>query len=274
MGKIAKRIWSLKQSTKPDTLDIHIYGYVEGDGYDWRTGETIEGETSANHFKNELEKHPDVKHINLYVNSNGGDVMEAMAIRNQLKRHPAHVTGYVDGFACSAASFILTACDKVVMYSNTMQMLHNMWTWVCGDYQELHKAADDLEQISIGNRQAYLEKAGGKLSEEALVRILEDETWLTAHQCLEYGLADEIVDEEKDLTEAQEIAQKVNKTLEKQMNYNRALVALKRQTVKEPDKPSPEPDPEPDPDPEPEPVNQSEKLASLLSALFVPRKEK
>lgn len=267
--KDIKRIWTLKQSTQPDTLDLYIYGYVEGDGYDWWTGETIESDTSANHFKEELAKYPDVKFINLYVNSNGGDVMEAMAIRNQLKRHPAHVTGYVDGFACSAASFILTACDRVIMYSNTMQMLHLMWTCACGNYKDLRKVADDLEQISIGNRQAYLEKANGKLTDEQIVEILDNETWLTADQCLEYGLADEIVDETKDLTEAQQIAQRINKTFEQQISYRKALVALKQKLDEPGSEPEPEPDPEPEPepDPDPEPPVQN-KPKKFIAALF------
>lgn len=248
-----KTIWELKQSTSEDTLDIYIYGYIEGDGW-W-----YESETSANKFKEELAKYPDAKFINLYVNSNGGDVMEAMAIRNQLKRHPAFVTGYVDGFACSAGSFVLTGCDKVVMYSNTMQMLHNMWTWAIGNYKELGKASEDLEQISIGNRKAYLEKAGAKLTEEQLVEILDNETWLTAEQCLGYGLADEIVGEEKDLTEAQQMLQKVNKTIEQQISYNKALVAQ----IRELDQKSTPPEPEP-----PEPPKQN-KPQKLMMALFL-----
>lgn len=230
------RLWEIKQANQPDTLDMYIYGYIEGDGW-WN-----ESETSAKHFQQELAKYPDAKFINLYVNSNGGDVMEAMGIRNQLKRHPAYVTGYVDGFACSAGSFVLTGCDKVIMYSNTMQMLHNMRTLAIGNYKELKKAADDLEQISIGNRKAYLEKARGNLTEEQLIDILDNETWLTAEQCVEYGLADEIIAEEKDLTEAKEIAQRINKTVEQQISYNKALVAQIRELATPAQKQEPEPD--------------------------------
>lgn len=263
---MAKKMWELKQATEKNTLDMYIYGYIEGDGYDWWTGQVIESETSANHFKNELAKYPDAKQINLYVNSNGGSVYEATSIRNQLKRHPATVTAYVDGFACSAASFILTGCDKVVMYSNTMQMLHLMWDCVCGNYKELRKFADDLEQISIGNRQAYLEKGGDKLTEEKVIEILEGETWLTAEECLEYGLADEIVEEEKDLTEAQELAQKVNKTLEQQMNYSKKLVAMKQEIIN-----SKQNEPEPEPEPAPGTEPQENKTQNLLMALFAGR---
>ncbi len=82
--------------------------------------------TSAEFFREELAKYQNVSEIRLYVNSYGGYVYEAMSIRNQLKRYPAKVIGFVDGFACSAASFILTGCDEVRMYSNTMQMIHEM----------------------------------------------------------------------------------------------------------------------------------------------------
>ncbi len=227
MSKEIKRMWQIKQQeNNPNILDMYIYGYIEGDSYDWWTDEVIESETSANYFREELGKHPNATQINLYVNSFGGYVYEAMAIRNQLKRHIAHKTGYVDGFAASAASFILTACDEVKMYSNTMQMIHNAVNVAHGNSTQLRKAADDLDKIMEGNRQAYLEKSNGKLTEEKLIELLEAESWLTANDCLEYGLCDEIINEEKDMTEAKQMLQQVNKTLEQSIAYNKALVAL------------------------------------------------
>ena len=204
-------------------------------------------------------KYPDVKFINLYVNSSGGEVMEAMAIRNQLKRHSAYVTGYVDGFACSAASFILTGCDKVVMYSNTMQMLHDMWTRAIGNYRQLEKASIDLKQISIGNRQAYVEKSNGKLTEDKVAEILLNESWLTAKECLEYGLCDEIVEETKDLSEAKSIAQKMNNTLEQQISYTKALVALAKELVETPKEPI---------NPPVTPAPKENNTQKLIAALF------
>lgn len=227
---MSKKIWELKQSaTDINTLDMYIYGDVQADYFDWWEWQQVESETSANHFRNELAKYPDIKNINLYVNSYGGSVYEAMAIRNQIKRHSAYVTAHVDGFACSAASFILTGCDKVIMYSNTMQMVHNMWNVVAGNAKQLRKAADDLDVIMQGNRQAYLEKSNGKITEEKLMELLDAESWLTASQCLEYGLCDEVVAQEADLTEAKQLLQKVNTSFEQQLSYNRALAAQARE---------------------------------------------
>ncbi len=260
-----KRIWEIKQQAdNPDTIDMYIYGYIEGDYYDWWNDVVVESETSANHFRNELAKYPDVKQINLYVNSFGGYVYEAMAIRNQLKRHPANITGYVDGFAASAASFILTACNEVKMYSNTMQMIHNAINGAYGNSTQLRKAADDLDKIMEGNRQAYLEKSNGKLTEEKLIELLEAESWLTANDCLEYGLCDEVIAEEKDMTEAQQMLQQVNKTIEQTINYNKALVAL----VKEIRQATPV-TPAPTEPKEPEKSQQTaNKPLSMMRALF------
>ena len=232
-----KKIWEFKQAAEPNALDMYIYGYIEGDYYDWWNDEVIESETSANHFRDELAKYPNVTQINLYVNSYGGYVFEAMSIRNQLKRHSANVTAYVDGFAASAASFILTGCNVVKMYSNTMQMIHNAINGAYGNSTDLRKAADDLDRIMDGNRQAYLEKSNGKLTEEKLIELLEAETYLTAKECLEYGLCDEVIGEEKDLTEAKQMLQQVNKTLEQHISYQKALSMQLKEMVETPKTP-------------------------------------
>ena len=189
-----KTIWQIVQATNKDALEIRIYDSIMPDSFNPWTGEVITGETSAKYFQDELDKYPDVKFINLYVNSCGGDVKEAMGIHSALKRHSAHVTGRVDGFAASAASFVLTACDKVVMPASTMQMLHEMWSISIGNAKEHRKAACELDALMRGNRQAYLAKAGGKLNEAQLKEIMEAETWLTADECLEVGLCDEVID--------------------------------------------------------------------------------
>lgn len=249
-----KTIWELKQSAEPDTLEMYIYESIQPDGYDWWSGEKITSETSAQHFREELAKYPDAKFINLYVNSYGGDVKEAMGIHSQLKRHPAFITGYVDGFAASAASYILTCCDKVVMPAPTMQMLHEMWNVSIGNANDHRKNADDLDAIMTGNRQVYLEKSGGKLNENQLREIMDAETWLTAEQCLEFGLADEISDKTVDMSKAAAALKDSNDALTQK---NRQLVAKLRQLA---DKPPIPPAP-------PEPPKQN-KTKKLFAALF------
>lgn len=207
------RFWEIKQqANEPEALDLYIYSAVQGDGYDWWTGEKIESETSAEYFRQELDKHKNAKQINVYINSLGGSVMEGVGIYNQLRRHPANVTAYIDGFACSIASVIAMAADKIIMPRNAVMMIHNAWTITMGNSKELRKAADDLDVLNEASRQAYLVKAGEKLTEEKLIEMLEAETYLTAEQCIEYGLADEYSEKDINIEAAKQALQSAKDT--------------------------------------------------------------
>ena len=232
-----KRMWELKQSANLDVVDLYIYQEIESDGYDWWENEVIESETSANHFKNELAKYPNASQINIYINSNGGSVYEGTAIYNQLKRHPAHNTVYIDGFACSIASVIAMAGDEIIMPRNSLMMIHNMMMGVFGNSKEIRKAADDLDTINAAGRQAYLMKAGEKLSEENLVEMMDAETWLTAEQCIEYGLADKYAEKDADMEKAKQMLQKANMSIEQRINIQKSLAAQLRELTEIPKNP-------------------------------------
>lgn len=168
--------------------EIHIYGEITK--YAWEEY----GEVSSITFKNELDSLGEgVETINLYINSPGGSVFEGMAIIAMLQRHPAKIISYIDGVAASCASVIPMISDKVIMPANSLMMIHHAMTGAWGNAAQLRKAADDVERISQSMCQYYLDKAGEKLSSDTLSKMLEEDTWLTAEQALEYGLCDEII---------------------------------------------------------------------------------
>lgn len=219
-----KSVYLIKQSTGPNALDLYIYDYVEGDSYDWWSGEKIESQTSANYVQKQLEITKDVSQINIYINSYGGEVKEGLAIYNQLKRHTAQKTVYVDGFACSIASVIAMAGDKVIMGTNTLMMIHHASMGAWGNAEELRKAANDVEIIDKASCSSYLAKAGDKLSEEILKELLDSQTWLNAEQCLQYGLCDEIAGKENEnITKAQ---QRFNNAIKQQVESLRQEVKV------------------------------------------------
>lgn len=232
-----KRIWELKQSAS-GVLNLYIYGDVEGDSYNW-WGDVIESETSANHFRQELEKYPNVSEIHIFINSYGGSVFEGTAIYNQLKRHNAKKVVHIDGFACSIASVIAMAGDEIIMPGNALMMIHNMWMGVYGNAAELRKAANDLDTINAAGRKAYLAKAGDKLPEDTLVEMMDAETWLTAEQCISYGLADRLAEEDADMSKAQEVLQKANLNTQQRINLQKSLAAQLRQLARDEQKPQP-----------------------------------
>ena len=167
--------------------DIFIYGDIES--YQW-----LEEDTTASSFKQDLDGLGDVSEINLFINSPGGSVFEGISIHNMLKRHKAKVNVYVDALAASIASVIAMAGDTIHMPKNSMLMIHNAWTVTMGNSSELRKAADDLDRISNSSKQSYLQKAGEKLDDTTLQEMLDAETWLSADEAYQYGLADVVLE--------------------------------------------------------------------------------
>ena len=121
------------------------------------------------------------------------------------------------------------AGDTVVMPRNALMMIHNMGMAVWGNAAELRKAADDLDTINQAGMAAYLSKAGDKLDAETLKEMYDAETWLTAEQCIELGLADQYAEKDADMSGAAAILQKANLTLEQHLSVQKSLAAQLRQ---------------------------------------------
>ncbi|URZ07546.1 head maturation protease, ClpP-related [Clostridium felsineum] len=225
---MSKPIYLIKQAAEPNSMELYIYDYVQSDGQDWWTGETIESDTSSNYIKNQLEQAGDnITNINIYINSYGGEVKEGLGIYNILKRHPAQKTVYVDGFACSIASVIAMAGDKVIMGTNTLMMIHHASMGVFGNADELRKAANDVEVIDQASCSSYLTKAGDKLDETTLNNLLDAQTWLNAEQCLKYGLADEIAGkEDSQIVQAQ---QRFKQSIKQEISQMRSKIQVPKQ---------------------------------------------
>ena len=200
--KKAQMMMKFEPHQEKSVFDLFIYDTVTKEGtFDWSTWTVLESKTSAQYFADVLAKIPDNAEIRLFINSNGGMVSEGVAIYNQLKRHPAQKTGYVDGCAYSVASLILQACDRRVMGLGTSMLVHNMWVEIGGNAAMLRKMADDLDNWMIANRQVYLERCEGKITEEQLTELMEQEKILTPDDCLAYGFIDEIAESLPDNTE-------------------------------------------------------------------------
>lgn len=164
--------------------ELQLYGEIANETW-W--GDEI----TPKDFKKDLDKLGDISTLNVYINSPGGDVFAGQAIHSMLKRHKAKVNVYVDGLAASIASVIAMAGDKVIMPKNAMMMIHKPWTEAWGNSADFRKVADDLDKMSESIKEAYMSKAT-ELSLDDITEIMDEETWLTAQDCLDYGFADEI----------------------------------------------------------------------------------
>ncbi len=180
-----KKFYSLYSSEKE--ADLYIFGDITTWPWD-------EKDRDAYGIVKELQE-LDVETIKVHINSYGGDVSEGLAIYNTLKNSKAEIVTICDGFACSAASVIFMAGDVRIVNEASLLMIHNPWTWASGNADDFRKQAEDLDKIAQASVNAYMSKVN--ISEEELKQLLNDETWLTAQECVDMGFATVIgIDEE------------------------------------------------------------------------------
>ncbi|KNX40050.1 ATP-dependent Clp protease proteolytic subunit 1 [Roseovarius tolerans] len=142
---------------------------------------------SAKGFLAELGALPDETAIDLRLNSPGGSVFDAVAIHNALSRHAGSVTVWIDGIAASAASYIAMAGDEIVMPENAFLMIHDPSGLVMGTAADMREMAGTLDKIAAGMLRGYAARSGRP--EEEIAGLMAAETWLTAAEALEAGLA-------------------------------------------------------------------------------------
>ena len=176
------------------SLVVNIHGEIGQSFFDFPDPEKEENSVaSVKDLQEILSKNKNIPTVNVYINSPGGSVNEGIAIYNILKRTRAYVRVFIDGFACSIASVIAMAGNSIYMPKSSMQMVHNAWTVAMGNSEELRKVADDLDKINEVVISAYMSKFKG--TEKELRKLLDDESYLTAEECLKYGLCTKIVDD-------------------------------------------------------------------------------
>lgn len=152
-------------------------------------------EVTPKDFKADLDSLGDIQTLNIFINSNGGDVFAGQAIYSMLKRHSATKNVYIDGLAASIASLIAMAGDKIIMPANAMIMIHNPWTIAMGNSNDFRKLAADMDKIRESMLSVYESKTGMK--QEDIIPLLDNETWMTAQDALESGFCDEIEEEKQ-----------------------------------------------------------------------------
>ena len=128
--------------------------------------------------------------IEVKINSGGGSVMEALAIYNAMTAHQGELVVSIDGVAASSASYLAMAGKRIKIAENAKFMIHNAWTVTVGDSIAHQKTADVLGGFNQTLAEAYAKRSGKSVSE--VLQKMADETWFSAKEAVDFGLADEI----------------------------------------------------------------------------------
>jgi len=144
------------------------------------------------------------------------------------------------------------------MADYAMLMIHNPWTWMAGDSEELRKMADMMDKAFEGIVASYQHRALN-VNDAELRRMINDTTWLTSAEALAHGFVDEVIGEGQPFAN--------NAERGKILNRYRNVPEAARLVAEVEVPPTPEPAPEPAPAPPPVPAApESSELAAKLAA--------
>lgn len=225
-------------------IEVYIYGEI---GF-W-------GVTSGDFIRDLKEVDDGVSEVLVHFDTVGGDLFDGIAIHNTLRALGERCTGQIDGACFSAGSVAVCGAHKVRMADNAMFMIHNPWTFMAGDSEELRKMADMMDKAFEGIVASYQHRALS-IDDAELRRMINDTTWLTASEAKSHGFVDEVFGEVAPLVNNAALG----KILNRYRNVPEAALRLVGE-VEQPPAPEPEPAPEPVPD-TPEAAELAAKLAA------------
>ena len=154
------------------------------------------------------------------INSDGGDVFEGstivQAIQERIKSGGS-VKCIVDGMCASIASVISSVCSDVTIASMGSMMIHKALTFVYGNDDDFEKAAKMLKGKNEQAAKIYSKKTGK--TETKVMAAMKEETFYTAEEAVDFGLADQVFEPEDD-----EVTFKKSRDA-KMQNFSLAMVA-------------------------------------------------
>ena len=149
-------------------------------------------------FIQDLDSLHGLSTLSIHLNSVGGDAYSSIAIHNRLRelqKEGTEVTCYVDGVAMSGGSLIMCACDTVKVNPSSIVMIHDCWLflWDQMNSESLRKLADELDVLDNSQAEIYVRKSGQTLEE--VRKMMDETTYLSGRQAVEYGFADEVLED-------------------------------------------------------------------------------
>lgn len=141
--------------------------------------------------------------IHLRIDSSGGDIFAARAMKTAIMQHKAKVVAHIDGLAASAASFLAMGADEIEIVDGGFFMIHRAMSgfdilgyFNIDDLDELisdiTKERDLHVKINESIAADYVKRTGN--SKEVVLSWMAAETWFTAKEAIDNKFADRLYD--------------------------------------------------------------------------------
>jgi ATP-dependent protease ClpP protease subunit len=129
--------------------------------------------------------------IHLKLRSDGGGLFEGLAVLDRIRTLKSNLYTYVEGGAASAATLISVSGKRRFIGKNSLMLIHQLSATNYGNFQQLEDHQENYRRLMNIIKSVY--KQYTKIPMKVLDEILKRDLWLTADQCLEYGMVDEII---------------------------------------------------------------------------------
>lgn len=188
-------LFAIKENAKESSLEVVIYDVIGADFFH-------RGVLAADVLV-ALAANKTAKAIRVRMNSIGGIVTEAEAMRTALRERSAagaRVTVSIDGLAASAGTIVTDAGDEVTIAPGAYIMIHEAscgtpGRGTAGDHQ---KAADQVSKATENLVAMYVAasaRRGKNKTADDFRGAMAKETYFTASEAVEWGLADRVIED-------------------------------------------------------------------------------
>lgn len=143
-----------------------------------------------------LENNTNIRHVNLFINSPGGDAFSGLALADQIeraRRKGFHITAHASGIIASAAVPVFAVCNQRYAAPGTIFMVHEaaLWKWPGRETASDIRSQNELMSLL---RERYIGKltANTKLDKVKWEELEKKTTWFSVEKALDWGLVDKI----------------------------------------------------------------------------------
>lgn len=145
----------------------------------------------------------DAKTIHVRIDSAGGDIFSARAMKTAIMQHKAKVIAHIDGLAASAASFFAMGADEIEIVDGGFLMIH-----MASSFMDIlgYFNIDDLKDLETDIGKEI--KLHGKINEsiandyakrtghsaDKILAWMSEETWFSAKDAIDNKFVDRVYD--------------------------------------------------------------------------------
>lgn len=130
-------------------------------------------------------------HINLYINTDGGELFSAFSIIDAMNRSLVPVHTIIDGCAASAGTIISIHGHERYITKNSYMLIHQLSTFNFGTYENIKDGMTNADKLMIKLKKMY--KVKSKMTQKQIAEILKHDLFLDSDDALELGLVDGVL---------------------------------------------------------------------------------